>query len=104
MLGVAEGATALILSSKDVFRNFSFNFSGTITNRIIFGATVANCPRDLASPSCTKRLVILACPLIKGCKIPPFSVRRGNLPAFVRDRGVRTRTVVIDSCDRRCDR
>lgn len=95
---------ALVLSSKDHFPNGSFNCRGPMTNRIIFGATVANCPRDLASPSCTKRLVALACPLINGCKMPPFAVRPGNLTAFVRDRHVRTRTVVMDSCDRRCDR
>lgn len=95
---------ALVLSSKDHFRNGSFNFRGPMTKRIIFGATVANCPRDLASPSCTKRLVALACPLINGCNIPPFALRPGKLTAFVRDRRVRTRTVVMDSCDRGCDR
>lgn len=69
-----EVGTFLVLRSKAIFANADVNSAHRVVDRVMFGASVAKCLRMLASPSCTKRTIIVACPLVKGCKVAP-SVR-----------------------------
>lgn len=79
MRDVAQGnemgvGTFLVLRSNGMFAKADVNSAERIVDRVMFGASVAKCLRMLASPSCTKRTIMVACPLVKGCKVAP-SVR-----------------------------
>lgn len=71
-------------------RKATENSFGRATYRVIFGASVAKCIRVLASPSCTKRKIIVACPVVNGCKVDQRSFR---------DRELRPDTFVIRRLD-----
>lgn len=79
----------LVLRSKAVFRKGTFKCLKSDVNRMMFGASVAKCRRMLASPSCCNRVMAVACPLMKGCKVGLRSVRSGGsrMGKFVIERG-----------------